>query len=70
MTHGKIRNAGDHRNSISVPQTTNRVRGVSRWGGGCQAAAPTTHKFKLKKKKKTDFVDIMISNVLCDLPSR
>jgi acylphosphatase len=52
MIHGRIRNAGDHRNSIPVTQTTNKVRGVTRWVGGCQAAAPTTHKFKFKKKNR------------------
>jgi hypothetical protein len=34
-------------------------------GGGCQAAAPPKPKLK---KKETDFVDIMISKVLRDLP--
>jgi hypothetical protein len=55
MIHVRIRNTGESQECTNM-------------GWGCQAAAPTTHKFKLKKKKH--FVDMMISNVLCDLPFR
>jgi hypothetical protein len=48
------------------PSNKSRFRGAPGGLPGC--SPPQTPKNQNKKKRKTDFVDIMISKVLCDFP--
>jgi hypothetical protein len=53
---------------LSVPISITRDKGHPQGGRGGAGLQPVPNPQKLKLKKKTDFVDIMISEVLRDLP--